>query len=153
MPPIGPRVRSSALPTEALVSPTPLVPAQTLRVNQPNYISFSDNARFVMVENANSFHIYDAETEHGYLYRTNQPIDAPQQHAEWMDGHRLTYVSGGKLIVFDFDSVNVQTLMPALPGYVPFFDQSYRFVYSLAPATTGGTTALTSTSLLTPADQ
>jgi hypothetical protein len=77
-----------------------------------------------------------------------------------MDGDRLTYVSGGKLTVFDYDDTNQQTLVPASAGYLPAFAPDFKFVYTLAPAAstpaaaaTPGQAALDQTSLLTPADQ
>ncbi|HEY5442601.1 MAG TPA: PEGA domain-containing protein, partial [Candidatus Saccharimonadales bacterium] len=83
----------SALPKQALV------PTQVLHVNAPNYLSFSTNAQFIMTENATQFGVYDIENIKGFSYTTPQPIDAPQPHASWMDGDRLTYVTSGKLSV------------------------------------------------------
>jgi hypothetical protein len=81
-------------------------------------------------------------------------MDAPQSHAAWMDGHHLTYVSHGKLIMFDFDRANRQTLVAAQPNYIPFFAPDYKFVYTFAPlAENSKLVNLTSTSLLAPADQ
>jgi hypothetical protein len=130
-----------------------LVPAQVLHVSRPSYISFSTSAQFVMIENGNQFGVYDLENERGYNYSTPQPVDPPQAHATWMDGNRLTYVSGGKLIVFDYDDTNQQSLVPASSSYLPAFTPNYKFVYTLAPAPAAGQIELTQTSLLIPADQ
>jgi hypothetical protein len=65
-----------------------------------------------------------------------------------MDGAHLDYVSSGKLEVFDYDGLNRQTLVPSAPQYLPYFDQSYKFLYALAPSTADKThELLTSTSL------
>ena len=93
----------------------------------------------------------DIENEKGYNYVTPQPIDAPQQHAAWMDGDRMTYVSRGQLLMFDYDDTNQQTLVPASPAYLPAFAPDFKFVYTLAPAP--GQTNLNQSSLLAPADQ
>lgn len=131
-----------------------LVPSQILKVTNPNYLSFSNNAQFIMGENGTQFEVYDIKNNKSYTYTATAPLDAPQTHASWMDGDRLDYVSGGKLVVFDYDHANVQTLMPADPRYIPFFDPSYKFVDSFAaPQAAASQAILTSTALLTPADQ
>ncbi|HEY1836008.1 MAG TPA: PEGA domain-containing protein [Candidatus Saccharimonadales bacterium] len=134
-----------------------LAPITVLRVDDPNYLEFSANAQFIMAEHANQFAVYDDEYDKTYAYTANAHFDAPQPHAVWMDGDRINYVSGGKLVAFDYDSTNFQTLMAANPHYVPFFGQNYRYVYALAQqsatAKTAASTQLTSTALLTPADQ
>lgn len=131
----------------------PLVPVYVLKTPNPTYVSFSSSAEFMMTENGSSFAVYDAETKHGYLYDTHKPLDAPQLHANWMDGNRLNYVSQGKLEVFDFDGVNEQTLVTALPSYVPFFARDFKTLYTLQSTETPNQTRLAGTSLLTPQDQ
>lgn len=64
---------------------------------------------------------------------TKEPIDAPQEHANWMDGNRLLYVSGGKLVVFDYDYSNLHGLMASSSAYLPAFSPDYKLVYSLSP--------------------
>ncbi len=138
----------------AAVPKQALVPSQVLHVNQPNYLSFSSNTQFIVTESGTQFGVYDILNEKGFNYTSPLPLDAPQAHASWMDGDRLTYVSGGKLIEFDYDNTNVQHLSAADPAYLPVFPPNYRFVYTLAPSTTvPGQTDLTQTSLLAPKDQ
>lgn len=133
-----------------------LIPNTILRVNQPNYLEFSANTQFVVASNGNHFAVYDAQYDKTYAYTIDQPFDAAQPHATWMDGDRLTYVSNGKLVVFDYDSTNPQVLMPADANYLPFFDQNYHYAYTLALSKpTDGSVPqeqLTATPLLTPAD-
>lgn len=138
----------------------PLVPVQIFKTAGANYISFSENARFIMAENGDSFSVYDAENDKGYAYTLKQPLDAPQTHATWMDGDRLSFVSGGKLVVFEFDDANQVTLGDALPAYKPAFSRDYTYLYTFAPQTTkaaDGTDktqyVLDSTPLRTPQDQ
>jgi hypothetical protein len=69
-----------------------------------------------------------------------------------MDGNRLTYVSNGKLSVFDYDDTNQHTLMNASPNYAPAFAPDYKNVYVLTPGTTSGSFDLAQTSLLSSAD-
>jgi len=130
-----------------------LVPIYLLKTANPNYLAFSDNTQFIMDENGSQFSVYDAENDKGYSYNAGAPLDTPQVHATWMDGNRLVYVSNGKLVVFDYDHANPQTLMAANSGYPAFFDPAYKFVDALAPTATNGQVTLTTTPLLTPADQ
>lgn len=133
-----------------------LIPNTILRVNQPNYLEFSANTQFVVAANANHFAVYDAQYDKTYAYTIDEPFDAPQSHVTWMDGDRLAYVSNGKLVVFDYDSTNLQTLMPADSNYLPFFDQNYHYEYGLAlssvTAKNPSQMQLNATAMLTPAD-
>jgi hypothetical protein len=125
-----------------------LVPLQVLKVASPTYLSFSANKRFVVAEGADRFAVYDAEADRGYSYQTGQTLDAPQAHATWMDGFRLTYVSAGEQLVFDYDGTNLQHVTLSSPVLQSVFDRNYRVMYSLTPSN-----ALQSTSLLTKEDQ
>lgn len=130
-----------------------VVPIQVLHVPQPNYLSFSASAQFIVAENGNHFGVYDIENDKGYNYTVTEPFDAPQTHASWMDGNRLLFVSGGKLNIIDYDNTNRQVLMTAGSQYLPAFDPDYKDVYSIAPSLTPSQFELGQTSLLTPADR
>jgi hypothetical protein len=118
-------------------------------------LSFSSNTQFLLAESGRQFVVYDLENVIQYRYTATQPLDQPQTHAIWMDGDRISYVSGGKLEVFDYDYRNQQALMPADPNFLPFFDPAYTHVYALAPDANAkdASMALTSTPLRTPPDQ
>jgi hypothetical protein len=64
-----------------------------------------------------------------------------------MDGYRMTYISGGKAVIMDFDGINARTLSAASAAYVPFFNPNYNYLYTLSPQN-----ALTMTPLMTPDD-
>lgn len=128
-------------------------PTQVLRVVAPNYLSFSDSAQFIMAENGPEFGVYDIENKEVFHYTSPYTLDAPQAHAAWMDGNRLTYVSGGKLAIFDYDNNNRQLLVNADSRYEPAFTSNYNFLYTLSPGGTGGQVSLERTPLLAPADQ
>jgi hypothetical protein len=129
-----------------------IVPSEVFEVQQPNYLSFSDNAQFIVVENGTNFGVYDIQNEKAYSYTTHLPLDTPQVSASWMDGDRLIYSSGGKLVVFDYDGTNQQTLMGANGAYLPDFSANYDYVFSMNASTTAGKLDLDRTPLLTPAD-
>ncbi len=130
-----------------------IVPSQVLHVTNPNYLSFSHNAQFIVTENGTQFGVYDIENIKGYNYVASKPLDAPQVHASWMDGDRLTYISGGKLLIFDYDDTNQQVLMVADGSYLPAFAPDYKYVYALTGVLGAtGPVELTQTGLLIPAD-
>lgn len=118
---------------------TPAAPFRVLRLNNPNYVSFSANTQYIMAQSGTSFGVYDIFAGHQYTYTLKNALDAPQAHAVWMDGARLMYVSGGKQMVFDYDGSNAQMLEDALPQYLPFFDRDYKFSYSLIATQSTGT--------------
>jgi hypothetical protein len=124
-----------------------LAPMDILKVEKPSHVSFSANKRFVIAQNGDKFAVYDAETDRGYAYATGAPMDAPQKYATWMDGFRLTYVSGGKVVVFDYDGTNIQTLTDVSPSHLPVFDRDYRYMYTVS-----GENKLIRTALLIPED-
>ena len=136
-------------------------PIRLLKIANPNYAAFSANTQYVMAEGGTSFGVYDVFNQHQYVYTVDAPLDAPQTHAWWMDGARLMYVSGGKRIVFDYDSTNRQTLDAALPQFKPMFDRDYKFAYSVTSQMQAATTTkpaatvyqLGDTPMLTPKDQ
>lgn len=154
-------------PTNALDAQPydPLVPIDVLKVDGPTYEAFSASAQFIAIEHGAQFAAYDIENDKTYAFAVPKTFDASQVHATWMDGDRLEYVSDGKLVVFDYDGTNVQTLVAAAPSYTPFFDGAYHDLYTLAPTPTSTTkskttktttvapavtTMLTQTSLLVP---
>ncbi len=130
-----------------------LAPAQVLHVVSPNYVSFSSSAQYVMAESGTQFGVYDNENDKGYNFTASQPLDAPATHATWMDGNRLTYVSNGKMLVFDYDYINQHSLMTASSIYLPAFAPDYESIYVMAPGVTPGQIDLTRTSLLSKKDQ
>jgi hypothetical protein len=126
----------------------PLVPATVLRVNGASHVSFSDNSRFVAIQNGTEFAVYDAEADRGHHYTLKNVAIGVGQHATWMDGHRLMTVSDGKVVVWDYDGINMQKLSGSLPGSTPYFDRDYNTMYTLAPSVTNpAQVALTKTSL------
>ncbi|MEK7594023.1 MAG: PEGA domain-containing protein [Patescibacteria group bacterium] len=128
-------------------------PVQVLHVPQPNYLSFSASAQFIVAQNGSHFGVYDIENDKGYSYVLPEALDAPQTHATWMDGNRLTFVSGGKQNIIDYDNSNRQALVSAGSQYLPAFAPNYKNVFTLAPSATAGQFDLNQTSLLTPADR
>jgi len=113
-------------------------PWRRLAVDAPTYLAFSSNTQFIVAENGQEFAVYDLENVIQYHYHASEPIDQPQLHATWMDGDRLLYVSGGKLLVFDYDYRNRQLLTSSNPNYQAFFAQDYSYLYGLKAGSADG---------------
>lgn len=110
------------------------VPSWVLFVKNLNYLSFSDSAQFIMAEGGQEFGVYDIDNSHGYNYDSTYPVDPGQIHATWMDGDRMTYVTGGKLLIFEYDDNYPQTVEAANPNFTPIFPPNYKGVYTVDPS-------------------
>jgi len=132
-------------------SKTPAV-LSIFKIKDLSNISVSANARFISAQGGSQFAVYDAEHASRYQYDTKLNFTGSQK-ANWMDGHRLTAVTDGKLRVWDYDGINAQTLVNANPNFLPFFDRDYDYLFTLTPSTkTQGQTVFTKTPMRTPAD-
>ena len=100
-----------------------------LPLRAPRYASFSDNARFIALQNADSFTVYDAELQTIYSYKS--PATLPKEGADWMDGFRLQTVSDSSVQVFEYDGSNYQILGNAANGYEPFYNPDYTTMFSV----------------------
>ncbi|MBP7820867.1 PEGA domain-containing protein [Candidatus Saccharibacteria bacterium] len=103
----------------------------TLPLENPIFASFSDNARFIAVQSASNFVVYDGELKSNYRYSVDYKL-AKDQKAQWMDGHRLKVVDNGMAKIFEFDGTNGQDLIPSQPNnsFTLYFDRDYNFVYT-----------------------
>jgi hypothetical protein len=129
----------------------PLAPVEILKLSAPNYMEFSANSQFLMIENDRDIAVFDAENERSFNYKLDRPIEAPQAHAIWMDGFRLQFVSEGSATIVDYDGTNVQTLIAGGAKYIPIFDTAYKTMYALVPASSADKTADTAAKQPAPA--
>ncbi|MGZ6004685.1 MAG: PEGA domain-containing protein [Candidatus Saccharimonadales bacterium] len=122
--------------------PNPFI---ALKINNPQFISFSGNAQFVIAQNGASFAAYDFDTDLWHYFTLKNKIPAAAK-AAWMDGNRLTMNIDNNINVFDFNGSNQQILSPSLTGMDGFFDNNYSHLYTIGPSTKqAAKTALTST--------
>lgn len=129
------------------------IPLLLLKLDNPDVVSFSANARFIALQAGSKFEVYDAETKQQYRFDTKLALDAGQK-AEWMDGHRLMLVSEGKMRVFEFDGMNMQTLVSAQSGFIPSFDRDFTAMFTYGPQATDATkTGLSRTELIVKKNQ
>ncbi|PID99526.1 hypothetical protein CSA80_02080 [Candidatus Saccharibacteria bacterium] len=112
-------------------------PFRFLRLVSPQYVAFSANARFIVAANRQNHAVYDLEQDDTYLYKAIDAIDPPQEHATWMDGDRLSYISAGKVVVYEYDNINRRVLQPGLPEYGVFFAPDYRYGYTVRSSGSG----------------
>lgn len=122
-----------------------LVPVTVLRADNPDWLEFSANTQFITLRGGQQFAVYDAENDRNYRYKLDKPIDVNTKPA-WMDGHRLMITSNAKMVVFDYDGINVQELSANKSGIIPFFDRDYKVLYNVTPFT-NNKAALTQTDL------
>ena len=105
----------------------------TLIIQDPKFISFSSNAQFIMAQSGKKFALYDADAMRRTYYESS--LDIPVSYkALWMDGHRIVVNNNNKVVVFDYDGINQQTLVPINAGARAYFDRDYTRIYALAPA-------------------
>lgn len=107
------------------------VPTQVLRVTAPNFVSFSSNTQYIMAENGSQFSVFDIQNKRGYNFTSKVALDTPQTHASWLDGNRLTLVSGGKQVFVDYDNQNLRTLGAASPNYTLSVASDIRYTYTI----------------------
>ncbi len=130
------------------------IPETVLKTDAPGqFVSFSTNVRFMAMQSGNQFAVYDAEMERLYRYDTKLVLTAGEK-ARWMDGHRLSLVSEGKLAVFDYDGINTQTLVIITGNHFPYFDRDYDRLFTVGPSlVTPNRTALTQAFMRIEADR
>ena len=109
-----------------------------LSLRAPRFAAFSDNARFIAVQNDTAFSVYDAELQ--TIYNFASPVALPAEGATWMDGHRFHVVSDGAERVFEYDGTNYQTLVEATNGSRAFYDRDYVRLFTQVKQLDGTTT-------------
>ena len=122
-----------------------VLPLTAFKMDNPAIVAFSDNARFLTAQSGNSVAVHDFETGRRFNFQTPAPLQAGLP-AKWMDGHRLTGISGGNIVVFDFNGTNHQVLSPS--SHTAFFNRDYTSLFTIAPSKTApGRSALQQTEL------
>jgi hypothetical protein len=131
----------------------PLVPVAIMKIAQPSFLSFSGNSQILAAQNGGAFATYDILNQNEYSYQISSSAPSTLE-AVWMDNYHFTLVSENKLLVFDYDGTNLQTLQPAEVGLPAFFDPTHKWSYVITPDISNPALIdLTSTALRIPADQ
>lgn len=112
------------------------VPETVLKTDlNGQYVAFSTNVRFISLQGGNQFAVYDAENDKLYRFNTKLTL-AEGEKARWMDGHRLTLNSEGRLKVFEFDGNNMQDIVGLSGKHFPYFDRDYDRLFTISPSVT-----------------
>jgi hypothetical protein len=97
-------------------------------------LKFSENTRFIGVENGQNFAVYDIETQTSYQYPLSDPLSADMH---WMDGHRFIGASGGNVFVMDYDGINKRAVTPTLLSQGAYFSREYNHLLTVASTADG----------------
>lgn len=94
-------------------------------------LKFSNNARFIGVENGQNIAVYDMEIQSRYEYSVSDPLAGLM---DWMDGHRFIGQSNGNVLVMDYDGINKHVLVPSLLPAGGLFSGNYNHLLTIAPS-------------------
>jgi hypothetical protein len=111
---------------------TQIAPTRVLKFASPQFISFSNNTRFLAFQAGQKFVVYDAELNNVYRFTSSLKI-AQNQQVKWMDGHRFSTLVGGRTEVFEYDGANKQTLINGLDTLGAFYDRDYKNMFTFKP--------------------
>lgn len=123
-------------PMDTLKNPSAgeATPLLALRDDGANKIGFSNNARFIGVENGQRFAVYDIETDSIYQYPITEPV---ADNMTWMDGHRFIGDSDNKVFVMDYDGTNKQLVTDTNYLKGALFNANYHHLLTTVPASDG----------------
>lgn len=125
--------------------PNPFI---ALKINNPQFVSFSTNSRFIVAQSGPNFSNYDLEKNLWHYFSLKDKLTLTDK-AEWMDGHRLLINVKGKLKMLDFNGDNQQVLVTANDGFNGEFNSDYSLLFTLAPSVSAtGKQALTQTNMV-----
>jgi hypothetical protein len=124
-----------------------IAPIQVLRVNDPDYLSFSPAYQYLIVEKDAQIAVFDIENRSNFNYKLANLYDAPQSHVTWLDVGHLTYVVSGKSVVLDFDGSNPQPVELVNPSYGSYLAPDFKSIFELV-SNAGQPTLFEQTSLL-----
>ena len=93
-------------------------------------LTISANGRFVLLEYADKFAVYDIEL--GVYHQTQWTYQtANQKAAQWLDDYIIWSDNGGDLRIYDFDGANQHDLMKVTEGFSAVLAGGGKYVYGL----------------------
>ncbi len=112
-----------------------------LALNDPGAqkVGFSNNARFIGVENGQRFAVFDIETISTYQYPISQTLSG---NMSWMDGHRFIGQADGKVFVMDYDGTNSQLVTPTNWMDGALFNANYQHMLTTVQSPDGSSVIL-----------
>ncbi len=116
------------------------VPTTVLRVDGPEELAISSDSSTIMARGGQRFASHEFDAARSYNYKVEEVPDKGQE-TRWMDGQHLTFSSGGKQIMMDFDGSNIYTLLESDPLLGSIFDSSIDDMYTFLPPEKAGSPA------------
>lgn len=93
-------------------------------------LTMTDNGRFVVVQFADGYGIYDIELQK--YDKTMWAIQSSaQQKLNWLDPYMIWSDNGGMLRFYEFDGANQQNIMNVAEGYSASISPNDKYVYAI----------------------
>lgn len=125
-----------------------VIVSAVLRQKNPQFVSFSPDQRFVVVQSGENMVVLDIDSNHQYKTVLNHPIPLTTR-VDWADPYHFKFVDNGNGYLVDFDGSNEQVLSPVAGAASPFLASDLKTFFCLASsASVNGRFALTQTSLI-----
>lgn len=96
----------------------------------PMDVALSRNGRFVTVQRAEGFSVYDIELRKYDETAFTRPAGV-QTPLTWLDDYVIWSDNGGTLRVYDFDGANQQDIGPIAEGFGLTLSDNDRYIYSI----------------------
>lgn len=108
-----------------------------MRLENPQFVSFSANTQFIAVQSGNK--LLTLDLDHDSQYRLDLSHAIPLEYKlRWMDGHRLIFSVAEQSYIVDFDGSNENTLVTSRLSPGPFFDRDYDNVFTFEESKSDG---------------
>lgn len=117
-----------------------------LRVDRPEYASFSVDSSVIVVRGGAQFASYEFEADRSYNFSVKGAFDSGT-NLRWMDGARFNYTGEGVVYSVDFDGSNVEKLVPAESAFGVYYDRPYDNLFSFVSSPENTLFQITNTSL------
>ncbi len=115
------------------------LPLLSLRNPGAQKIGFSNNARFIGVENLQKMAVFDIETGDTYNYSVDNELT---DNMVWMDGHRYIGNSGNKVLIMDYDGTNSHLITDSTYTKGALFSANYRHLLTVLTSADGAAVSM-----------
>ncbi len=129
------------------------VPTTVMRVDNPQKLSISADSSVIVVRGGQAMASHEFEADRSYSFTLDTALDAGSE-VRWLDGQHISYGSGGKQFIMDFDGSNRHELVAGLSALGSFVDKDFEVFFTyLDPETAGGPSRLMATQLRAAVDR
>lgn len=101
------------------------------------WLKMSNNGRFVLAQNGESFMSYDLERQTTSLEAVIEG-DGEARQLGWLDSYYVWSDRGGELVMREFDGANEHVIAPVARGYDAALSQNGTYLYSVGETEDGG---------------